>query len=54
VEEMLLTRGEGEVKIMGNAYPNTMLEIKNHQKVVKSNLTGSLYFKDNKIHLTEL
>lgn len=54
VEEMLLTRGEGEVKIMGNAYPNTMLEIKNHQKVVKSNLTGSLYFKDNKIHLTEI
>ncbi|SMP54326.1 DUF342 domain-containing protein [Anoxynatronum buryatiense] len=54
VEEMLSTRGEGEVKIMGNAYPNTTLEIKNLQKVVKSNLTGSLYFKDNKIHLTEL
>ncbi|SFI09911.1 hypothetical protein SAMN05192551_106142 [Tindallia magadiensis] len=51
LETMLLTRGEGEITVLDNAHPNTMLEIKNLQKKVKSLLSGSIFVKDNEIHL---
>lgn len=50
LENMLRTRGEGEVMILDNAHPNTMLEIKNLQKKVKSLINGSIFVKDNEIH----
>lgn len=54
VEEKLRTKGEGEVKILKGAYPKTLLEIKNLQKVVKSVMTGSFYVKDNTLHLSDV
>lgn len=54
VEEKLRTKGEGEVKILKSAYPKTILEIKNLQKIVKSVITGSFYVKDNALHLSDV
>lgn len=53
LEEFLRTKGEGEVKILGSAYPKTVLDIKNLQKVINKTMSGSFYVKDNSLHLTQ-
>ena len=47
-------RGEGEVKILGSAYPKTVLDIKNLQKVIKRTMAGSFYVKDNSLHISQI
>lgn len=42
-EDVLKTRGEGEVTISQSVYPKTILEIKNMQKRFKDKSTGSFY-----------
>ncbi len=54
LEEFLRTKGEGEVKILGNAYPRTVLDIKNLQKIISKTMSGSFYVKDNNLHLTQV
>lgn len=54
LEEFLRTKGEGEVKILGSAYPKTVLDIKNLQKVISKTMAGSFYVKDNSLHLTQI
>ncbi len=54
LEELLMTRGEGEVKILGSAYPKTVLDIKNLQKVIKRTMAGSFYVKDNSLHISQI
>jgi uncharacterized protein (DUF342 family) len=50
LQDILKTRGEGEVQITQTAYPKTFLAIKNLQKRVKDSLCGSFYVKDNDLH----
>lgn len=50
IKSNLKTKGEGEIKIYKAAYPRTMLEIKNTQKILKKKTQESLYFKDNQLH----
>lgn len=53
LQEILKTRGEGEVKVLQGAYPKTMLEIKNLQKKVREMTTGSFYVKDRNLHFDD-
>ncbi len=46
-EDILRTRGEGEVSISKNIFPRTILEIKNLQKRFRDKSTGSYYVKDS-------
>ncbi len=50
LENMLRTRGEGEVKVMNNIFPRTFLEIKSIQKHVNKLMKGSFYVKDRQLH----
>ena len=50
LQEVLKTRGEGEVKISNAMYPKTFMEIKNLQKRVTELSTGSFYVKDSSMH----
>ncbi len=54
LEDLLRTKGEGEVKILGSAYPRTVLDIKNLQKVINRITAGSFYVKDNNLHSSQL
>lgn len=53
LQEILKTRGEGEVKVLQTVYPKTMLEIKNMQRRVKEMTTGSFYVKDRNMHFED-
>lgn len=53
LQEVLRTRGEGEVKVLQTVFPKTMLEIKNMQKRVKEMTTGSFYVKDKSLHFED-
>lgn len=53
LQEVLKTRGEGEVKVLQSVYPKTMLEIKNMQRRVKEMTTGSFYVKDRNLHFED-
>ncbi len=53
LQEVLKTRGEGEVKVLQAVYPKTMLEIKNMQKKVREMTTGSFYVKDRNLHFED-
>jgi len=53
LQEILKTRGEGEVKVLQAVYPKTMLEIKNMQKKVREMTTGSFYVKDHNLHFED-
>ncbi len=50
LENMLKTRGEGEVKVLNTVYPKTYLEIKSLQKYVNKLMNCSFYIKDREIH----
>lgn len=50
LQEVLKTKGEGEVKIFDAMYPKTFMEIKNLQKRVTELSTGSFYVKDRSMH----
>lgn len=50
LEDMLRTRGEGEVKIQAGVYPKTMLEIKKMQKFVTELMSCSFYAKGTQLH----
>lgn len=49
-QDVLKTRGDGEIKISHSAYPKTFIEIKRLQKRVKETLSGSIYVQDNNMH----
>jgi uncharacterized protein (DUF342 family) len=49
-QEILKTRGDGEVQIKNSAYPKTFLEIKNIQKRIKDTLSGAFYVQNNDMH----
>ncbi len=49
LEDVLRTRGEGEVKIQAGMYPKTMLEIKRLQKYVSELTTCSFYAKGREL-----
>lgn len=53
LQEILKTKGEGEVKVLQAVYPKTMLEIKNMQKKVRELTTGSFYVKDRNMHFED-
>lgn len=53
LQEILKTKGDGEVKITKYAYPKTMLEIKNMQKRIKDVISGSFYVKDREMFFEE-
>lgn len=53
LQEILKTRGEGEVKVLQAVFPKTMLEIKNMQKKVREMTTGSFYVKDRNMHFDD-
>jgi len=50
LENMLRTRGEGEVKILNGVYPRTYLEIKSLQRYISKMMTCSFYVKDRQLH----
>lgn len=49
IKEQLKTKGEGELYITKQAYPRTMIEIKNLQKRLRKVMKSSLYIKDNRL-----
>lgn len=53
LEEILRTRGDGEVKIFGGVHPKSMLEIKKLQKKVNDLMMCSFYVKDNELHVAD-
>ncbi|MBN2796245.1 MAG: DUF342 domain-containing protein [Clostridia bacterium] len=52
LEDILRTRGEGEVSILNSVFPKTFLEIKTMQRRIKDTMTGSFYAKDHELHHT--
>lgn len=50
LEDILHTRGEGEVNIANSIFPKTSLEIKTMQLKIKDKMTGSFYAKDQELH----
>lgn len=53
LQEVLKTKGEGEVRVLQSLYPKTILEIKNMQKTVKEATAGSFYAKDRNLHVDD-
>lgn len=53
LQEVLKTKGEGEVHIHNSMYPKTFMEIKSLQKRVMEQTTGSFYVKNNTLHFDE-
>ncbi len=53
LEDMLKTRGDGEIKLYQNVYPKTTMEIKRLQKQIMETMKCSFYVKDNKLHITD-
>lgn len=50
LQQILETKGEGEVGVSKAAYPETYIEIKNIQKKIDSIVSGSFYVIDKKLH----
>lgn len=50
LSDYLDSKGEGEISIANNAYPQTFLEIKNLQKIIKKETSGTFYAQDNNLH----
>ncbi|WFD11202.1 DUF342 domain-containing protein [Tepidibacter hydrothermalis] len=48
--DCLHSKGEGEISILKNAHPQTFLEIKNLQKIIKKETSGTFYAQDNSLH----
>ncbi len=53
LEEVLKTRGEGEIKVFDAVYPKTLMALKQLQKRINEAMKCSFYVKDNQIHLSE-
>lgn len=53
LEDVLRTRGEGEIKVHQTVYPKTFMELKSLQRQIVEIMKCSFYVKDNKIHITE-
>lgn len=49
-EDILRTKGEGEVSIGNSVFPKTTLEIKAMHKRIKDEMTGSFYVQDKTLH----
>lgn len=54
LEDVLETRGDGEVKIYNMIHPKSMLEIKRLQHKVNSLMKCSFYVQNNKLHQTSI
>ena len=52
LEDVLATRGDGEVKVYSSIYPKSMLEIKRLQHKVNTLMKCSFYVKNNTLHKT--
>lgn len=50
LQQILKTKGEGEVNISKAAYPETYIEINNMQKKIDSIVSGSFYAMDKELH----
>lgn len=50
IKSNLKTRGQGEIKVFKAAYPRTILEIKNSQKILSKKTYESIYYKDNQLN----
>lgn len=50
LSDYLQSKGEGEISISKNAYPQTFLEIKNLQKIITKETSGTFYAQDNNLH----
>jgi uncharacterized protein (DUF342 family) len=50
LEDVLRTKGEGEVAISQSVFPKTTLEIKSQQRRIKDKTTGSFYVQDQTLH----
>jgi len=50
LQQILETKGEGEIGVYKAAYPETYIEIKNMQKKIDSIVSGSFYAMDKEIH----
>lgn len=50
LQQILETKGEGEIGISKAAYPETVIEIKNMQKRINSIVSGSFYVIDKELH----
>lgn len=48
--DCLHSKGEGEISILKNAHPQTFLEIKNLQKIITKETSGTFYAQDNNLH----
>ncbi|MBI9013591.1 MAG: DUF342 domain-containing protein [Clostridiales bacterium] len=53
LNDVLLTKGEGEISIYKSVFPKTMLEMKNLQKRISDQMTGSFYVKGRMIYHNE-
>ncbi|MBF4691689.1 DUF342 domain-containing protein [Fusibacter ferrireducens] len=53
LEDILRTRGEGEIKIHKSIYPKTMMELKTLQRSIVETMNCSFYVKDNRIHVAD-
>lgn len=50
LEDVLRTKGEGEVSITNSVFPKTILEIKHMQQRIKDTMSGSFYVQDKTLH----
>ncbi len=50
LSDCLHSKGEGEISILKNAHPQTFLEIKNLQKIITKETSGTFYAQDNNLH----
>jgi len=50
LNDVLLTRGEGEIAISKSVFPKTMLEMKKLQKRITDKMTGSFYVEGREIY----
>jgi len=53
LNDVLLTKGEGEISIAKSVFPKTMLEMKNLQRRISDQMTGSFYVKGRTIYHNE-
>ena len=50
LQQILETKGEGEIDVSKAAYPETYIQIKNMQKRIDSIVKGSFYVLDKELH----
>lgn len=53
IQEILSSKGEGEVSVLTGMHPKTHLELKNMKKHIDTFTKGSFYIENNEIHLDE-